>query len=238
MILLGGALSARVVPATERLPRQGISSSGRPPRVRLADRPSSHRTKGRPAPPRVALAPARRHDRPVSASTAPAAPPVARHRARFVAAAVAGGVAIPIVALVVWQWLWGMVELRGSQAYAEAVERARAHPRLVETLGEPVEPGWWVRGDADAGGTSGRTRLVVPLAGPGGRARLDAEARRQGDVWRFDRLEVTLADGEVVDLLAAPAPSTGVGETAASAAAPPGPAPPAPWHVPGIERRS
>jgi hypothetical protein len=137
-----------------------------------------------------------------------------------------------------------MVELRGSQAYAEAVERARAHPRVVEALGEPVEPGWWVRGDADKGGASGRTRLVVPLAGPGGRARLDAEARRQGDLWRFDRLEVTLPRGEVIDLLAAPAPPTGDGEIAAAsapasaAAPPPRPAPPAPWNVPGIERRS
>ena len=179
-----------------------------------------------------------------------AAPSIAQRQRGVRIAGAAVAIAIPLVALLAWQWLVGMAELRRSDLYGEAVERARSHPRVVEVLGEPVEPGWWVRGDAEPRGTSGRARLTVPLTGPGGRGRLDAEARRQGEVWRFDRLEVVLPGDEVVDLLAAPAPPVGTGDVAtapgrpvplAAAPLPLAPRlspPPAPWHDPGIERRS
>lgn len=185
-----------------------------------------------------------------------------RRRRLLVGGAVVWAVVL-LVAVVAWQWLAGMDALRRSEPYAEAVARAGSHPQVLAALGQPVEAGWWVRGEVEGEGRGERARLTVPIAGPDGRGRLAAEARRQERVWRFDRLEVTLPDGTVVDLLAAPPPPEDPGALAAAVpdpvatatlrpsppwpapplaapltAAPPRPASPAPWHDVGIERRS
>jgi hypothetical protein len=139
-------------------------------------------------------------------------------RRRVLIASVVVWVVILVGAYFAWQWLVGMDALRRSEVYAEAVARAGSHPQVVAALGQPVEPGWWVRGRVVVDGPGGEGRLALPLAGPDGRGRLAAEARRQGGIWRFDRLEVTLADGTVVDLLAAPPPQDDPGAIVSAAA--------------------
>jgi hypothetical protein len=192
-----------------------------------------------------------------------AASPSPRRRGRLLAASFVFWVVVLVVAVLAWQWLAGMSTLRRSEVYSEAVARAGSHPQVLAALGQPVEPGWWVRGGVEGEGPGERVQLAVPLAGPDGRGRLAAEARRRERVWRFDRLEVTLPDGNVVDLLAAPPPPEATGGLAAAAsdpaatavlrpsplrpspslaaaltAAPPRPAPPTAWHDVRIERRS
>jgi hypothetical protein len=182
----------------------------------------------------------------MSRAGASAAPAVPRRRRRVLIASSVVWVVILLVAVLAWQWLAGMERLRRSQVYAEAVGRVGSHPQVLAALGQPVEAGWWVRGEFEAAEARGRAWLALPLAGPEGRGRLAAEARRQGDVWRFDRLEVALPDGTVVDLLAAPPPPDAPAAVADAAprrpappvSTPPRPAPPAPWHDVGIERRS
>lgn len=187
-----------------------------------------------------------------------AGPPSPRRQRRLLVGGLVFWAVVLLVAFVAWQWLAGMDKLRRSEVYAEAVARAGSHPQVLATLGQPVEPGWCVRGEVEGEGPEERVRLTVPLAGPDGRGRLAVEARRQERVWRFDRLEVTLPDGTVVDLLAAPPPPEDPGALAAAVAdpaataglrasptwpAPPfpspsRPAPPTPWHDVRIERRS
>lgn len=192
-----------------------------------------------------------------------AAPPSPSRRRRLLVGGAVFWAVVLLVAVVAWQWPAGMDRLRRSEVYAEAVARAGSHPQVLAALGQPVEAGWWVRGEVEGEGPGERVRLTVPVAGPDGRGRLAGEARRQERIWRFDRLEVTLPDGTVVDLLAAPPPPEDPGALAAAGsdpaataiprpsppwpaprltapltAAPPRPAPPAPWHDVGIERRS
>lgn len=198
---------------------------------------------------------------PDAASTSP------RRRRRLLVGTAVFWVVVLVVAVVAWQWLAGMETLRRSEVYAEAVARAGSHPQVLAALGQPVEAGWWVRGEVAGEGPGERVRFTVPLGGPDGRGRLAAVARRQERIWRFDRLEVTLPDGTVIDLLAAPPPPEDPAALAAVAApaatamrwplvlqpsppwpapplatpltaAPPRPAPPPPWHDVGIERRS
>lgn len=78
---------------------------------------------------------------------------------------------------------------------AATVEQAKADPRVIEALGEPIEVGWL--GESHVSMNNGQTvvRLGVPLSGPKGKATLRVEAEKADDGWKFQRLAVEVEDG-------------------------------------------
>jgi hypothetical protein len=92
--------------------------------------------------------------------------------------------------------------IRSTDVYQEALARARANPAVVEALGEPIEPGWWVTGSIETTGNLGDADFTIPVSGPNGSGRLNAVARKSGGPWEFFRLEVVV-DGrsQPIDLL-------------------------------------
>lgn len=92
--------------------------------------------------------------------------------------------------------------IRESDVYSEAVARARAHPALVEVLGEPVEEGMVVSGNIQVTGPSGHADIAIPMSGPRGEATLYVVAEREAGQWRYRRLELEDASGRRTDLLA------------------------------------
>jgi len=92
--------------------------------------------------------------------------------------------------------------IRESDVYSEAVARARAHPALVEVLGEPVEEGMVVSGNIQITGPSGHADIAIPMSGPRGEATLYVVAEREAGQWRYRRLELEDASGRRTDLLA------------------------------------
>jgi hypothetical protein len=94
--------------------------------------------------------------------------------------------------------------MKHTDAYGEALSRARESVAVRQALGEPIEPGFFVWGSVNVqlGGT-GTASLTVPLAGPKGRGTLYVRAARSEGRWRFLRLTlVVAATGEEIDLLA------------------------------------
>ena len=92
--------------------------------------------------------------------------------------------------------------IRSNNAYVEALERARTFPAVIEALGDPVEPGFWVSGKINTSGPSGEADLMFPITGPRGRGTVYLEATKAGGVWDFERLEVEIEEsGERIDLL-------------------------------------
>lgn len=91
--------------------------------------------------------------------------------------------------------------VKRSDVYAEALERARSSPAVVEALGEPIEPGWYVTGSINVTGASGNADIAIPISGPRGEGTLYASARKRAGVWSYDVLEVALEEGgERIDL--------------------------------------
>lgn len=93
--------------------------------------------------------------------------------------------------------------MEANPAYSAAVDRARAHPRVIELLGEPIESGLPTNShfQATADGVT-RTSMTVSLTGPKGEGRVEFEAAKPKDgELTFERLVVWVG-GEGVDLLA------------------------------------
>ena len=92
--------------------------------------------------------------------------------------------------------------IKKSDVYEQALHRVRADQRVQATLGEPIEPGFWVSGsvhvDAQKGGTADFT---FPVSGPKMKAKVHAVASSQGQAWEFTTLEVTPANGPPINVL-------------------------------------
>jgi hypothetical protein len=80
--------------------------------------------------------------------------------------------------------------IRSNEAYIEALERARTSPAVIEELGEPVEPGFWVGGSVNSSGPSGEADLMFPITGPDGSGTVYLQATKSAGIWSFERLEV------------------------------------------------
>jgi hypothetical protein len=92
--------------------------------------------------------------------------------------------------------------MKRTDAYREAYTRASNDPRVVESLGTPIETGWWVSGkvkvESDGGGTA---KLNFPISGPKGSGRVRASASRENGTWSYSWLIVKPAGRGEIDLL-------------------------------------
>ena len=88
-----------------------------------------------------------------------------------------------------------------SPVYIEAVKAARADPHVLQALGEPIQPGWFVTGSIEEQGLSGDANLVIPIAGSRKSGTLYAAAREGNGVWQFYTLAVRVdGDNEIITL--------------------------------------
>ena len=91
---------------------------------------------------------------------------------------------------------------KGSDAYADAIARARSSPAVVHELGEPIEPGWWVTGSININGPSGSADFATTLRGPRGRGTLYVTGDKQAGRWNYKVLEGAVeGKSERIDLL-------------------------------------
>lgn len=86
-----------------------------------------------------------------------------------------------------------MAAMKSSGAYQGAVAQAKADPRVVRALGEPIEEGFFVAGSTNTAGSSGRSDLQIPLSGPKGKGTLYAVATKSEGVWVYSKLTVRVA---------------------------------------------
>ncbi len=105
---------------------------------------------------------------------------------------VAGGFAIIWLALSM---------IKSSDVYRNAVEQAKANPEVVSQLGEPIEEGWYVKGNVRDSGGVGFADLEIPISGPEKSGTIYAVAMRDGSAgeWKYTQLQVGIdgLDGRV-----------------------------------------
>jgi Cytochrome oxidase complex assembly protein 1 len=80
--------------------------------------------------------------------------------------------------------------IKSSDAYTQAVARARANDEVKAVLGEPIQTGYFVSGNISVDGSSGNADFSIPLSGPKGSATLYVTAKKAAGRWEFTTLEV------------------------------------------------
>lgn len=94
---------------------------------------------------------------------------------------------------------------RHSDCYVQALMRARADPKVVEKLGQPIEAGWTASGSINVSGSSGNADIAIPITGPRGKGTLYLVSKKNAGRWEFQTLQVEVTgESERIDLLRPP----------------------------------
>lgn len=103
------------------------------------------------------------------------------------------------VGMVIWLIF---TSVKSSDVLQGALDAARADPRVVEALGEPIEMGWLISGSVRYENREGEANLTIPISGPEDSGSIRLEAVKQGEDWTYHRLEVTIdSTSEIIDLI-------------------------------------
>jgi hypothetical protein len=103
-------------------------------------------------------------------------------------------------------FVFGMI--KSSDAYGEALARAKASPAVIEALGSPIKEGYFTSGSINETGRSGDAELAIPISGPKGSGTIYLEAEESAGQWSFSTLQVEVEkSGERIDLLTGDAES-------------------------------
>lgn len=92
--------------------------------------------------------------------------------------------------------------IKKSDIYTDALNKARADQRVVEALGEPITPGFWVAGSMNVDNNRGNADFTFPISGPKGSAKVHAVATTEGQKWEYTELVVTPSSGPPINVLA------------------------------------
>lgn len=86
--------------------------------------------------------------------------------------------------------------MKSSDAYKVAVARAKADPRVVRVLGEPVREGMFTSGNVNVSGGAGQADFKIPLSGPRAKGTLYAVATKSAGEWTYSTLTVKVEGSE------------------------------------------
>lgn len=95
-----------------------------------------------------------------------------------------------------------MGSIKSSDAFKMAMAWARQDTRVQQKLGTPLEAGWFVSGNIEVSGATGKANLAIPIHGPRGKGKLYADGTKTAGQWRFSTLIFEdERDGSRIDLL-------------------------------------
>jgi hypothetical protein len=95
--------------------------------------------------------------------------------------------------------VFGMI--KSSDAYKTALARAKSDPRVTAAIGTPIKEAWYVSGNTNVSGGSGKADLSIPITGPKGGATIYAVATKFAGEWQYSKLVVKVErTGETIDL--------------------------------------
>ena len=94
-----------------------------------------------------------------------------------------GCIAFPIGLIVM---IFGLI--KNTTPYKVAVQEAETDQRIIELIGEPIEPGWWVSGSTETSGGKGSADLMIPVSGPDGRMTIYVEAQKSAGAWTYETI--------------------------------------------------
>lgn len=103
------------------------------------------------------------------------------------------------VALIMF-FVFGM--MKSSDAYQQALSKAKANPDVIRALGTPIHEGFFTSGSINVNGASGNADLAIPISGAKGKGTIYVEAHKSAGEWSFSQLAVKVDQtNERIDLL-------------------------------------
>ena len=82
--------------------------------------------------------------------------------------------------------------MKSSDAYKDAVAKAKAHPSVQKMIGVPIEEGMFVTGSIEISGPSGKANLAIPISGSDGEGTIYVVAAKSAGEWTFSTLVVEI----------------------------------------------
>jgi hypothetical protein len=82
--------------------------------------------------------------------------------------------------------------MKSSDAYKQALTKAKESPAVLYALGTPITEGYFTSGSINVSGPSGSADLAIPISGPKGEATIYVEARKSAGEWTYSALVVQI----------------------------------------------
>ncbi|MBS1196545.1 MAG: cytochrome oxidase complex assembly 1 family protein [Proteobacteria bacterium] len=102
---------------------------------------------------------------------------------------------VALLAVVIFVFMFFIVSVvKSSDAYALALQTARANPALSAAFGSPIEEGFFTTGNISVNGASGKADLSVPISGPKASGTLYVKAEKSMGRWSISQM-VAEVDG-------------------------------------------
>ena len=82
--------------------------------------------------------------------------------------------------------------MKSSDAYKQALSKAKSNPAVVNALGSPIQEGFFTSGSINVNDASGNADLAIPISGSKGKGTIYVEARKAAGEWSFSQLSVKI----------------------------------------------
>jgi len=110
-----------------------------------------------------------------------------------------------IVLLIGGLFVIGMSAIRSSESYQHAVAAATHNRHVIEKLGTPVTPGWYILGTIHLSDSAGDADMGIPLNGTVRHGTVHVVARKWTGIWTYQRLDVQIdSEEERINLMPSP----------------------------------
>ncbi len=82
--------------------------------------------------------------------------------------------------------------MKSSDAYKQALDKAKSNPDVVAALGSPIKEGYFTSGSININGASGNADLAIPISGSKGKGTVYLEAQKSAGEWSYSKLVVQI----------------------------------------------
>jgi len=102
-------------------------------------------------------------------------------------------------------FFWIMSFMTSSAPFKMAVEQIKQNPVIIQSLGEPISAGWFVRGNLTTSDNSGSACLAIAISGSKTKGEIYVDAEQRSGKWDFRQLALAIEGrNEPVALIAPP----------------------------------
>ncbi len=105
----------------------------------------------------------------------------------------AGVACIFILVLLGVSLVWGITSaMKSTDAYKISMNEVRSNRDVIEVMGKPIKPGWFVTGNIKLRDSDGSANLSIPISGPKCAGTVISQSTKKAGVWNVFLLVVNL----------------------------------------------